>query len=89
MDGIDPAVKQYLIFSFVIGIIVGVLVNFLLIEGVKGSFAYGFPIVLNGVEGIANFLYRVINTVVLGGLLTIPIYLGLKWLQTRGGSGGI
>lgn len=89
MDGIDPAVKQYLIFSFVIGIIVGVLVNFILIEGVKGSFAYGFPIVLNGVEGFANFLDRVINSLVLGALLTIPIYLGLKYIQTGGRSGGI
>ncbi|MEO6728639.1 MAG: hypothetical protein ABIM99_01830 [Candidatus Dojkabacteria bacterium] len=79
----DPAVKQYLIFSLVIGVIAGVLINFILIEGVKGSFAYGFPIVLNGVEGIANFLYRIINSLILGALLTIPIYLGLKYLQTR------
>lgn len=86
MDNIDPAVKQYIIFSLVISLIIGVLVNFVLIEGVKGSFAYGFPIVLNGVEGVLNFVYRIVNTVILGLLLTVPVYFGIKWLQTRGGS---
>ncbi|MEP7103767.1 MAG: hypothetical protein ABI721_03600 [Candidatus Dojkabacteria bacterium] len=79
----DPAVKQYIVFSFVISLILGVLVNFILIEGVKGTFAYGFPINLNAVEGVLNFVYRVINTLILGALLTVPVYLGLKYLQTR------
>lgn len=83
----DPAVKQYIIFSFVISIILGFLVSFVLVEGVRGGFAYGFPINLNGAEGFTGIIYRLINTIVLGFLFTIPVYLGLKWLQTRGGSG--
>lgn len=87
MDGIDPATKQYIIFSLVISLIIGVIINFVLIEAVRGTFAYGFPINLNGVEGIVNFIDRIINTVVIGGFITFPVYFGIKYLQTRGGSG--
>lgn len=83
MDNIDPAVKQYLVFSFVISVILGVIVSFILVDSVKGTFAYGFPIPLADAEGITMFIYRVINSLVLGLFFTIPVYLGLKYIQTR------
>ncbi len=88
MDEINPAVKQYLIFSAVIAVIVSIIVNFMLIESLKGTPFYGFPINLTGTEGITMFFYRIINTLIEGLLLIIPVYLIIQWLMTRGSGGG-
>lgn len=83
MDNIDPALKQYLIFSFVIAIIISFIINFGLVEGVRGTFAYGFPINLNDIEGFGNFLARVVNTFIMGLFLTAPMYFIFKYLRER------
>jgi hypothetical protein len=87
MDNINPAVKQYLIFSAVIALIVSLIVNFMLIESLKGTPFYGFPVNLTGSEGLGNFFYRIINTIVESLLLIIPVYLIIQWLLTRGRGG--
>ena len=87
-DDINPAVKQYLIFSAVIAVIVSLIVNFSLIESLKGTPFYGFPVSLAGTEGFINLVYRLINTLIEGLLLIIPVYLIIQWLMTRGSGGG-
>jgi hypothetical protein len=84
---INPAVKQYLIFSAVIATIVSAIVNFALIESLKGTPFYGFPINLTGAAGIAEFFSRIINTLIEGALLIIPVYLIIQWLMRRGQGG--
>jgi hypothetical protein len=83
LDDIDPSVKQYMVFSFVVAMIVSFVINFTLMEGVRGTFAYGFPINLNEIEGIASFFARIVNTLVMGLFLTIPMYFVFKWLRER------
>jgi hypothetical protein len=83
-DNIDPAVKQYLTFSLVLAVILSVIINFGLVDLVKGTFAYGFPVNLSEAVGFANFIGRIINTLVFSFFLTVPVYFGLKWLRERG-----
>ena len=79
----NPATKQYLIFSFIVGILLSIIINFVLIDIIKGTFLYGFPISLNGVDGFLNFLFRVINTLLIGTFLVIPMFYIIKELNRR------
>lgn len=83
MENIDPATKQYIIFSLIVSIILAAIINFVLVEMVANTFAYGFPINLKGAEGFSGFISRVINTVVQGLILSPMVYYGLKYLQNR------
>lgn len=88
MESVDPAKKQYFIFSLVIAFIISIFYNFVLINITEGSAIYGFPMSLVDLEGANLVLARTVNTVIIGTLLSIPVYMGLMWLQTRGGGGG-
>ena len=83
-DNIDPAKKQYFIFCAIVSIILSGIVNFFFIDILKGSFAYGFPIGLTGLVGIGAFFARLINSIVLGLILTPMLYYFIQWLQHRG-----
>lgn len=79
----NPATKQMLIFSFVISLIASAVINFLIVEILKTTFLYGFPINLASTSGIGTFLSRVINTVVVGIILLPAVFYGVKYLQSR------
>lgn len=84
-DNLDPKIREYGIFSFTIAVIISLVINFTLVETLKGSFAYGFPINLAATSGIGNFLARVINSLVMGAFLTIPAYYLIMKYLVRGG----
>jgi hypothetical protein len=79
----DPAKQQYIIFSGVIGLILALVINFFFVDLLQNSFLYGFPISLSGTSGIGMFLARVINSVVIGLIMTPLVYFTIRWLQTR------
>lgn len=82
--GIDPVTRQYIIFSAIVSFILSFFINFFIVNLLQNSFIlYGFPLSLQGIEGFTNFIYRVINTIVVGVILIIPVYLLLNWLKTR------
>jgi len=83
LNDIDPTTKQYIIFSLVIAIIVSFLINFILIEFIPNSPFYGFPFNLTNTQGLGNFIYRTIDTLVIAAFLTFPIYWGLMWFLKR------
>lgn len=79
----NPATKQYLVLAVVISILASFVINFALVNIVKGSLLYGFPFSLNGVEGIGDFFIRLINTIIMAGILVFPVLLMLKELNRR------
>ncbi|MCS7317415.1 MAG: hypothetical protein NZZ41_03720 [Candidatus Dojkabacteria bacterium] len=84
MDGIDPVTKQYLIFSTIISMIISFFFNFFLVNFLENSFIlYGFPLGLKGTTGLINLFYRLINTLVVGLLLIVPMYLFLNWIKSK------
>lgn len=83
MDFSDPAKKQYLIFSFVISLIFGVILSFPLADLLEGPLVSGFPISISDMSGLGKFFAQVFNSVILGAILTVPVYYGLDWLQNR------
>jgi hypothetical protein len=83
MDGINPATKQYWIFSGVISLIVSAIYNFGVINILEKTFIYGFPISLAGTEGFQNFIARLLNTIIMGLILTPLTFFFFKWLETR------
>ncbi|BCX14311.1 MAG: hypothetical protein KatS3mg085_843 [Candidatus Dojkabacteria bacterium] len=82
----DPAKRQYYIFSLVVAIILSFIINFVVIETLKGSLFYGFPLSLNGVTGFVAFIYKLINTIIYSLLLSVAVYYGIMWLINRGSS---
>lgn len=83
-NGIDPVVKQYAIFAFIVSVIISFVINFFIVNLLENSFIlYGFPISLKGIEGFTNFLYRLINTLITSLILVIPVYLFLNWIKSR------
>ena len=82
-DNIDPATKQYIIFSAVVSLLISIFINFIFVNLMTGTFAYGFPINLGASEGIVNILLRTINTVIIGLFLTVPIYYLIIWWIKR------
>lgn len=84
MDNIDPATRQYIIFSLIISMIISAVLNFALVEVLSGSFLYGFPVNLSTTSGIGNFLGRIINTAVQGLILLPLVYYGFRyWIRRR------
>lgn len=79
----NPATKQYFVFSLIVALILSAIINFGFIELIKGSFIYGFPFNLNNLEGFGAFLARVVNTLVMGAFLAIPTYFILRELDRR------
>lgn len=84
MEDLDPAKKQYLIFSAVTSFFLSIAINFIFLGGVSGPLFSGFPVALAGLEGIAYFGGQIINTLILTALFTIPIYYGFMWMINRG-----
>ncbi len=82
-NDINPVTKQLWIFSFLVSLIFSALINFLAVELLRGSFLYGFPINLGNTAGLGTFFARLINTVVLGAIVTPMMYYIIKYLQTR------
>jgi hypothetical protein len=83
----DPAKRQYFMFSFVLGVIIGLFLNFFLADLITGPIVSGFPFNVSDASGIGGFFQKIINSTVMGALLTVPIYYGITWLQNRGGGG--
>ncbi len=81
----DPAKKQYLIFSAILALIISFILNFFFFGLLQGPIISGFPFNVTEATGVTAFFSRLVNTIVLGGFLTIPIYYFLQWLQNRGG----
>lgn len=79
----DPANKQYFTFSGVLSAIISFIINFGLIDLVRGTLIYGFPFNLNGTEGFGNFLFRLLNTAVIGAFLVFPIFYILREMNRR------
>lgn len=82
-NNIDPVTKQLWIFSLIVSIVLSGAINFFLIELLRGSFLWGFPINLANTAGIGTFLARLVNSVALGVILTPLTYYIVKYLQTR------
>jgi len=83
MDSIDPAKKQYWIFSLIVALILSVILNFFFLNLFKGTVIYGFPINYGDSEGIVNFLIKLVDSAVIGAILTPGVYYCLQWLQHR------
>lgn len=75
--------RQYILFSALIAAIVSFVFNFFIIEFVRGTPLYGFPIGLGETVGFINLLFKLTNTIVIGAALTVPIFYGLKWVQNK------
>ena len=82
----NPAVKNYLIFSAAIAFVIALIINFGLLANFRSTFIYGFPISLEGTEGLGSFIVNLINTLIATLFFTPAVYYAIKWLQTRGGS---
>jgi hypothetical protein len=83
-DNIDPAVKQYMIFSLLISLIIAAIYNFGIVNGLQGGPLYGFPISLIGAEGLTDTAIRLVNTIIIGVLITPLTYFGVMWALKRG-----
>ncbi len=79
----DQITRQYLIFAATIGGIISFIFNFFIIELVRNTPLYGFPIGLGETVGIINLLFKLTNTIVIGAALTVPVYYVLIWLERR------
>jgi len=84
-ENLDPKIREYGTFSFIVAVIISLFINFTLVETLKGSFAYGFPLNLATTSGIGNFLARVVNSLVMGAFLTVPTYYLIMKYLVRGG----
>ncbi len=73
-DNIDPKVREYGTFSFIISMVFSIVYHFTIIEAVKGGFLYGFPINLTDLSGFVGFLARIIDSIVLAAILTPGVY---------------
>ncbi len=82
-QGIDPAKKQYYMFSLVIALAVSILLNFVFIGLLKGSLLYGFPIGLGEASGFSAFFIKLLNTLIYTAILSVPVYFGIMWLINR------
>lgn len=82
-DSTDPAKQQYFIFSVIIAIFLALFINFFFVNYLEGTLFYGFPISLEETSGITAFFYRVINSIVYGLVLSVPVYYGIMWLASK------
>ena len=83
MDNIDPVTKQYAIFSLIIGLIISFILNFMIVDIFKGTLLYGFPLNLGGVSGIVSILYKLIDTLFIGAVFAVPVYMLIMYLLKR------
>lgn len=83
MDSIDPAKKQYWIFSAIVAVIIALILNFAFLSLFPGTIIYGFPFNYGDAEGISLFLIKIVDSAILGAILTPGVYYFLNWLQHR------
>jgi hypothetical protein len=83
MDGMDPAKRQYLIFSFIITLLIAIVINFMFTNLLQGTFITGFPIQVGDASGAEEFGIKVMNTIIFTVLLTFPMYLFIMWFINR------
>lgn len=83
MDSTDPIKKQYFLFSIVVSVILSLIINFLMVDFLKGSLFYGFPFDLSEASGVGAFFFRVLNSLVYSVVLVVPVYYGFWWLANR------
>lgn len=81
----DEARKQYFMFAVLISVIVSFFLNFTLIGSLPGPFVSGFPLNAYDAVGSGLFFVRIINSLTLGALLSVPMYYLLNWVLTRSG----
>jgi hypothetical protein len=79
----DQITRQYIIFSAAIATGISFVFNFFIIEFVRGTPLYGFPLGLGETEGFINLLFKFSNTVIIAAALTVPVYYALMWMQRR------
>jgi len=84
----NPALKNYIIFSAVVAFVVAALLNFGLFANVRSSFIQGFPISIAETEGFVTFLITLINTLIATLFFTPVVYFIIQYLQRRGNGGG-
>lgn len=65
--------------SALIAFIFSFFLNFFFAGLLEGPFVSGFPISVANATGIGDLIARVVNTLVIGGLLTAPIYYLFLW----------
>ncbi len=85
MNGVDPAKKQYFMFATVISIIISVILNFMFVGSLEGSFLYGFPFSLEGAGDATAFIYKILNSLIMAIFLIVPVYYFINWIQNKGG----
>lgn len=83
----DPAKKDYWIFSLVVAMILSAIVNFGFFGRISGPIVGGFPIDIVKAEGLGRLVGQVINSIVVGVLMTPVVYYTLDWLRNRRGGG--
>ncbi len=76
-------VKNYFIFSAVIALVIAFILNFGFFETFKSSFINGFPISLNGSDGLGKFFIQIVNTLISALFFTPAVYLLIKYLERR------
>ena len=64
--------------------LVSFVLNFFFAGLLNVAFVSGFPINVVEATGFADLVARVVNTVVIGALLAVPMYYFLFWLQDKG-----
>lgn len=79
----DSSTKQYIIFSFVVSVVISLIANFIIINGLKGTPLYGIPINLANSAGFGEFLLRILNTLIMSVFLTLPVFWFLIWAYKR------
>lgn len=79
----DSTTKQYILFSFVVSIVISLIANFIIINGLKGTMFYGVPISLVNASGFGEFIIRIINSLVMALFLTLPMYWFMIWAYKR------
>jgi len=81
----NPAVKNYIIFSTAVAFGIAFLLNFVLLANFRSTFIQGFPLSLSGTEGFASFMITLINTLIATVFFTPAVYFAIQYLQRRGG----
>jgi hypothetical protein len=79
----DPAKQQYLILSAIISFIISFILNFPLNDFIQAANAFGFPFSTANSSGIASLFIQLINTVVMGGFLIVPMYMFFDYVNNR------
>jgi hypothetical protein len=73
-DNIDPKIREYGFFSFIVALVLSLILHFTLIDVLRGGMVYGFPFNLNDLTGLLNFLARIANSFFIAIFITPAIY---------------